>query len=434
MECINDLLYLLAFIAYSPKILYRAVAQNRYRSGWDERLGKVSRLSPEKKCVWIHAVSVGEVNATKTIVAELKNKLPDYEIIISATTDTGIEQARKIYKDLKVFFYPYDFSFVVRKALKKLKPDICLLMELEVWPNFTSRATKMDIPIVVVNGRISDRSFPRYKLVRPFVADTFKKVSLFLSQDGTYAQRFIELGGKKKSTIITGSLKYDTAQVTDKVEGAEKIAQQIDISNQRLIVAGGTGIDEEKIVIDAFKKIKENSKFNDVRLVIVPRKPERFNEVADLIVKSGFELTRYSKIKSGEQANESNKATIILGDTMGDLRKFYSLANIVFVGRSLVPMGGSDMMESTAMGKCTIFGPLTFNFKETVKALLAAKGSIEVADGKELYETLAECLEEPAYARRIADAGQRVIKENQGATEKTINAILDLLKRSSNIF
>ncbi|MEN6385281.1 MAG: 3-deoxy-D-manno-octulosonic acid transferase [Phycisphaerales bacterium] len=429
MECLNDLIYLLALVVISPKILYRAITQNRYRTGWNERFGNVQRNFPGKKCVWIHAVSVGEVNATKTIVAELKKQLPDYEIIISATTDTGIEQARKTYKDLKVFFYPFDFSFIVKKAFKKLKPDICLLMELEVWPNFTSRAAKLNIPVVVVNGRISDRSFPRYKLVRFFIADTFKKVALFLSQDNTYARRFIKLGGREESTIITGSLKYDTAQVTDKVEGSEIIQQQIDIANQRLIVAGGTGIDEEKIVIDAFKKLKENSEFNDVRLVIVPRKPERFNEVADLILKSGFELTRYSKIKSGEQASEPNKSTVILGDTMGDLRKFYFLANVVFVGRSLVPMGGSDMMESAAMGKCTIFGPHTFNFKETVKALLNAKGAIEIPDGKGLYETMSKCLQEPQYAEQIAQAGQKVIKENQGATQKTLSAILNLLKK-----
>jgi 3-deoxy-D-manno-octulosonic-acid transferase len=429
MELIYDFIYLFALIAYSPKIIYRAVTQNRYKTGWDERLGKVSRISPDKKCVWIHAVSVGEVNATKTLIAELKKQLPDYEIIISATTDTGIEQARKIYgKDLKVFFYPFDFSFVVQRAFNKLKPNICLLMELEVWPNFTSRAAKSNIPVVVVNGRISDRSFPRYKLIKPLVANTFKKVALFLSQDKTYAQRFIELGGRKESTLVTSSLKYDTAQIADKVEGADKIAQQLNIANQKLIVAGGTGVDEEKIIIDVFKKLKQNTNYNNIRLVIVPRKPERFDEVADLITKSGFEITRYSKIKSGEQTSEPNTSTVILGDTMGDLRKFYSLAELVFVGRSLVPMGGSDMMESAAMGKCTIFGTHTFNFKETVKSLLNAKGAIEVADGNELYQTLCKCLDQPQFAKQIAAAGQNVIKVNQGATQKTVAAILGLLK------
>jgi 3-deoxy-D-manno-octulosonic-acid transferase len=430
MEFLYDFIYLFALIAYSPKIIYRAIAQNRYKTGWDQRLGKVGRNSPDKKCVWIHAVSVGEVNATKTLVAELKKQLPDYEIIISATTDTGIEQAQKIYgKDLKVFFYPFDFSFVVRRAFKNLKPNICLLMELEVWPNFTSHAAKSNIPVVVVNGRISDRSFPRYKLIKPLAANTFKKVALFLAQDNTYAQRFIELGGRKQATIVTGSLKYDTAQITDKVDGADKIAQQLNIAGQRLIVAGGTGVDEEKIIIDVFKKLKQNANYNNVRLVVVPRKPERFNEVADLIAKAGFALTRYSKIKSGDQINETDTSTVILGDTMGDLRKFYSLAELVFVGRSLVPMGGSDMMESAAMGKCTIFGPHTFNFKETVKSLLNAKGAIEVADANALYETLCKCLNEPQFAKQIAAAGQNVIKQNQGATQKTITAILGLLKK-----
>ncbi|HBG26947.1 MAG: hypothetical protein A2Y10_12340 [Planctomycetes bacterium GWF2_41_51] len=428
MKCLNDLIYLLALIAYSPKILYRVLTQNRYKEGWAERLGEIRRNFPEKKCVWVHAVSVGEVNATKTLIAELKNQFPQYEIIISATTDTGVEQARKLYaEDFKVFYFPFDFSFIVHRTFSKLKPDLCLLMELEVWPNFTSKAAKLNIPVVVVNGRISDRSFPRYKLIKCFVEKTFCKVSLFLAQTKEYADRFIALGGRKDTAIVTGSLKYDTAQVTDKVEGAEKIAQQINIANQRLFVAGGTGPGEEKIIIDVFKNLKHHAQFSDVRLAIVPRKPERFNEVADLITNSGFDLTRFSRLKSGEQKEETNSSTVILGDTMGDLRKFYSLSTIVFVGRSLVPMGGSDMMESAAMGKCTIFGPHTFNFRETVKDLLRAKGAIEVKDEKQLYETLKKCLDNPQFANQIASAGRQVIINSQGATQKTIAAILDLL-------
>ncbi len=431
MELLNDIIYSFALAAYSPKILYRVLTQNRYKQGWDERLGKITRNAPEKKCVWIHAVSVGEVNATKTLIAELKNRLPQYEIILSATTDTGIEQARKLYaEDLKVFYFPFDFSFVIRRAFSRLKPDICLLMELEVWPNFTSRAAKLNIPVVVVNGRISDRSFPRYKLIKPFVEKTFAKVALFLAQTKQYADRFIELGGRTESTIVTGSLKYDTAQTTDKVEGADKIALQINTANQRLFVSGGTGPGEEKMIIKVFKKLKQNQQFKNLRLVIVPRKPERFNEVADLITNSGFALTRYSKLKSGEQTEEQNKQTVILGDTMGDLRKFYSLASVVFVGRSLVPMGGSDMMESAAMGKCTIFGPHTFNFRETVKDLLNANGAIKVKDENELCETLKKCLENPQFAFQIASAGQQVISNNKGATQKSISHILSLLPKT----
>jgi len=427
MKYLNDFIYLFALAAFSPKILFRVLTQNRYKQGWPQRLGKINRKYPDKKCIWIHAVSVGEVNATKTIIAELKKRLPDYEIILSATTDTGIERAQKIYGDeLTVFYFPFDFSSVIHRAFKNLKPSICLLMELEVWPNFTSRAHRLNIPVVVVNGRISDRSFPKYNLIKFFVKPTFKKVSLFLAQSKEYADRFIALGGHHKTAIITGSLKYDTAQITEKVEGADLLAKQLNIAARRLWVAGGTGPNEEKIILDVFKKIKKQDSYCDLRLVIVPRKPERFDEVADLIKKSGFELARYSLIKAGEK-NQTNQDAIILGDTMGDLRKFYSLATVVFVGRTLVPMGGSDMMESAAMAKCTIFGPFTFNFKQAVQALLQAQGAIEVENEKELRFAVQKCLDEPLFAQKIAKNGQNVIKENQGATLKSVDAIVGLV-------
>jgi 3-deoxy-D-manno-octulosonic-acid transferase len=427
MKYINDLIYLFALIAISPKILYRAIVQNRYRKGWSERLGKVRRNFPDKKCIWIHAVSVGEDNATKTIIAELKKRLPEYEIVVSATTDTGIERAKKLYGDeLSVFYFPLDFSFAVRRAFKRLRPSICLLMELEIWPNFTARATRSKIPVVVVNGRIGDRSFPTYNLIKSLVKPTFEKITLFLAQSAEYAERFISLAGRKDTTIITGSLKYDTAQITEKVEGADKLAEQLNIKDQRLWVAGGTGPNEEKIILDAFKNLKKQDNCSDLRLAIVPRKPERFDEVAKLIKKSKLELARYSKIKTGdEQVTNSN--AVILGDTMGDLKKFYSLATVVFVGRSLVPMGGSDMMEPTAMGKPTIFGPHTFNFKQTVDALIGKEGAIEVKDGKQLYEAVKKCLDEPQFAGKIAANAQKVIKENRGATQKTIDAIIKLI-------
>jgi len=432
MKYIIDIIYFFALIAYSPKIIYRAIKQRRYRKGWAQRFGKISRNQPDKKCIWIHAVSVGEVNATRTIVAELKKRLPDYEVVISATTDTGFERAEKLYSDeLSVFFYPFDFSYVVRRAFKDLKPDICFLMELEVWPNFTFYAKKHNIPVIVVNGRISDNSFPKYKLIKLLVKPVFSKVALFLAQSAEYVERFVALGGRKAAAFITGSLKYDTADTAENIPGADKLAEQINLKDQRLFVAGGTGPDEEKIILDVFKKLKTEPKFADVRLAVVPRKPERFDEVASLIEQSGFSITRYSQIKSGANNRSVSKDSVILGDTMGDLRKFYFISTIVFVGRSLVPMGGSDMMESTAMGKCTIFGAFTFNFKQAVDALLAKNGAIEVNDGNELFAAVKKCLSEPQHAKLIAANGRRVIIENQGATQKSVDAIVSLLTSRS---
>ncbi|RKY05190.1 MAG: 3-deoxy-D-manno-octulosonic acid transferase, partial [Planctomycetota bacterium] len=374
-------------------------------------------------------VSVGEVNAAKTLIAELQKQLPRYEIALSSTTDTGMARATAVYGgELDVFYFPFDLSGIMKRAFKRIRPRICLLMELEVWPNLARIAAKQNIPLVVVNGRLSDKSFPRYKLVRPMVKSMFAKISLVLAQTEEYAQRFRFLGCPEDKVIVTSSLKYDTARITERIEGADKIAAQLNIGNDRLWVAGGTGPGEERIILDVFGKLRAEEQFSDLRLAVVPRKPERFDEVAALIERCGFDFARYGAVKDTDETIEGNPS-VILGDTMGDLRRFYSLANIVFVGRSLVPMGGSDMMEPTAMGKCTIFGPHTFNFRQTVDALLQANGAIEVTNGEELLTIMRKCLADRDSARSIAGAGQEVIKQNQGATQRTVDAIIKLLAK-----
>ena len=419
-----DLLYLLAAAAYSPVVIYRAVRHKRYRTGWDQRFGKITRRSPTKKCIWLHAVSVGEVNAAKTIIKELENRFDDFEIIISTTTDTGFARATSLFSENhQVFFFPFDFSWIMRRAFSNIRPAICLLMELEVWPNFVQIAQQLNVPVIVVNGRISDKSYPAYKRIKPIAKKFFSKISLILAQTEQYAQRFIEFGCPDEKVIVTGSLKYDTAQIADKVEGADVLAAQLNINDERLWVAGATGNDEEKILLDVYQNLKQQNRFSDLRLAIVPRKPERFDEVAQLIERRGFPLIRYSRIKSNTAQLPANNQTIILGDTMGDLRKFYSLATIIFVGRSLVPMGGSDMTEAAALGKCTIFGPHAFNFKQTVDVLLKDNGAIMVKDKQELLQTMQKCLSDFAFAQSIAKNGQEVIIKNQGATQKTIDQI-----------
>lgn len=428
MRIILDFVYLLAVLAYSPVIIYRAVRYKRYRAGWAQRFGKISRRSPSKKCIWIHAVSVGEVNAAKTVIAELKKGFSDFEIVISTTTDTGFARATNLFeKKHQVFFFPFDFSFVMHRAFNNIRPVVCLLMELEVWPNFVDTAHKSNVPVIVVNGRISEKSFSRYNLIKPVVKKIFRKVSIILAQTDEYAGRFKEIGAGNESVIVTGSLKYDTAQITDKVEGTDTLADQLSIGNERLWIAGATGPGEEKIILDVFSQLRNQEGFEDLRLVIVPRKPERFDEVARLITEAHFDFIRYSAVKSSELKTQNSKLPVILGDTMGDLRKFYCLATVIFVGRSLVPMGGSDMMEATALGKCTIFGPYAFNFQQTVDALLESNGAILVQDDKELLAAMQKCLDEPDYARKIAQNGREVIKENQGATQKSIEQIAKFL-------
>jgi 3-deoxy-D-manno-octulosonic-acid transferase len=324
----------------------------------------------------------------------------------------------------------------MRRVFRNIQPAICLLMELEVWPNFVQIAHQLHIPVVIINGRISDKSFSRYKKVKPVAKSIFQKVSFILAQTDEYAQRFKEIGVPEKKVVVTGSLKYDTAQIADKVEGAKALAADLKIKKQRLWVAGATGNDEEQILLDVYQNLKKQDQFKNLRLVIVPRKPERFDEVAQLIKQAGFDLIRYSEVKrltvetteKSKIKNQKSKIdTVILGDTMGDLRKFYSLATIIFVGRSLVPMGGSDLAEAAALGKPTLFGPYAFNFKQTVDALLAGEGAVMVKDKHDLLETIQKCLTEPNFAETIAKNGQDVIRNNQGATEKTMDQIAKFL-------
>jgi len=434
MRYILDLLYFFAGLAYSPVIVYRAVRHNRYRRGWAQRFGKICRRKPSQKCIWIHAVSVGEVNAAKTVITELKKRFRNFEIVISTTTDTGFARATNLFsKEHLVFYFPFDFSWVMRRAFANLNPAVCLLMELEVWPNFVDVARRLNVPVVIVNGRISEKSFSRYNWIKPFVKKIFRKISLVLAQTDEYAQRFKEVGARQDSVVVTGSLKYDTAQITDKVEGADALANQLNIGDERLWTAGATGPGEEKMILDIFTELNRHGKYNDLRLVIVPRKPERFDEVAQLIKQSGFGLIRYSQVKNqvidkpSIEHQASSIEPVILGDTMGDLRKFYSLSTIIFVGRSLVPMGGSDMMEAAALGKCTIFGPHAFNFEQTVDALIKNQGAIIVKDQEELLAAMQKCLNKPDYALKIAKNGREVIRKNQGATQKTIEQISKIL-------
>ncbi|MBW8041579.1 MAG: 3-deoxy-D-manno-octulosonic acid transferase [Planctomycetes bacterium] len=427
MRILIDLVYLLAVAAYSPILIYRAIRYNRYRAGWNQRFGIINRKFPEKKCIWLHAVSVGEVNAAKTIIEELQNTFPDFEIVISTTTDTGFARATNIFGEkFKVFYFPLDFSWIMLRAFGKIRPSICLLMEQEVWPNFVHFAQQSNIPVVVVNGRISDKAFARCKKLKLISRIIYRKVTLILAQTQEYAQRFISIGAPEDKVIVTGSLKYDTAQITDKVEGTDALAAQLNITGERLWVAGATGPGEEKIILDVFTNLTTQQQFKDLRLVIVPRKPERFDEVAQLIKDAGFDFVRYSDIKNSD-AKCPDKTPVILGDTMGDLRKFYSLATIIFVGRTLVPMGGSDMIEAAALGKPTLFGPHAFNFRQTVDALLKDEGAVMVKDEQDLLQAMQKCLSDPDFTRKIAQNGQEVIKKNQGATKKTINQITKLL-------
>jgi len=428
-----DIVYALLIVLLTPWILYRMFAQKRYRVGWKERLGFVPVRFTDQPCIWVHAVSMGEINAIGTLIEEIHRLLPQFEIVISSTTDTGISRARKLYgTSYRVFFFPLDFSQAVKKALKRLRPQLCIMMELEVWPNFMSETARQGIPVMVANGRISSaKGFPRYRRIAPLVRPIFRHLAMALVQDETYAERFRYLGVLPERVQVAGSLKYDTAEVGDTVAGAEELSGQLGLKKDEPVwAAGSTGPGEEEIILNSFSQLRQRQKkeLQYVRLVIVPRKPERFDEVARLIETRGYQLVRYSRVKAGEyKVSDRDSGAVILGDTMGDLRKFYSLASVVFVGRSLVPMGGSDMIEAAGLANPVIVGPYTENFIDSVKKLVAAEGISVVADGRQLTEVTEKLLRDTASARQMGQRARQVIIENKGATRRTVEAVVKLL-------
>lgn len=434
-----DAVYILAGLATCPFWLYRMARHGRYRSDWGQRLGAAPIRYGLQPIIWVHGVSVGEVNAARTLVAELHSQLPDYRVVISSTTATGMQAARaRFAPDHLVFRWPLDLSVCVRRALRRMRPDLVVLIEGEAWPNFLSACNELDIPVVIVNGRLgAAKGYPRYKALGPLAGKLiFGRLTAVGVQDEVYAERFAALGAAPEKIHLTGMMKFDTADIADgaadagRIAGADKLAAAIGLGEDcKLVVAGGTGPGEEDILLGLWPAVA--ARHPDARLAIVPRKPERFDEVAELIRSAGFDLIRRSRHRDADPADSAGEAgeanTVILGDTMGELRKFYSLAACVFVGRSLVAMGGSDMIEAAALGKATAFGPYTFNFPQADG--LAANGCVRVADGAELADLFDRWLSDPDAAALAGSSARRYVHRQRGATVRNVEMICKVLGR-----
>jgi 3-deoxy-D-manno-octulosonic-acid transferase len=438
MSLILDAIYAVVLALASPFWLYRMIRHGRYRDDIGQRFGAAPVRYGLQPTIWVHGVSLGEVNAATTLVRELHGQLPDYRVVVSSSTETGMAAAKRLFTpDHLVFRWPLDFSAAVGRALDRVRPALVVLMEGEVWPNFLAACNKRKIPAAVVNGRLSsDKGYPAYKRLGPLAKMLFNRLTAIGAQDEIYAQRYVSLGVCKEKVHLTGMMKFDTAQIAQSVAGQQTLAAAMGIAEGcELIVAGGTGPGEEKMLLDHWSAFA--AKHPQARLAIIPRKPERFDEVAALITSSNLELTRRSRCPDATNAAQSTsprlrvsaspRPSVILGDTMGELRKFYSLARCVFVGRSLVPMGGSDMIESAALAKPTAFGPHTFNFPQA--DALAQNGCARVADADGLMHQLDAWLADPASANAAGQKAQTYVKSQQGATRHNVEMICQVLGR-----
>jgi 3-deoxy-D-manno-octulosonic-acid transferase len=359
----------------------------------------------------------------------LHEQRPDLHFVISTTTQTGHESGKKHYGQMPyvtLIRYPLDFSAAVLRVLDAVRPDLVVLMELEVWPNFVRICQRRKIPVMLANGRLTTHSFRRYRLIRPIARSMFSRLNLVCAQDETYALRFVQLGVPSKRIRVTGTMKFDNANVTDHVEGADEIASAmgLKLGREAVWVCGSTGPGEEEIILREYRALLTT--FSRLRLVIVPRKPERFDEVADLIAQFRFKVLRRST--SEPPPLDPPVPPVILGDTMGELRKFYSLADLVFVGRTLVDLGsrqhGSDMIEPAALAKPVIVGPYTGNFAEAMRKFRDADAMLEVTDGAALAESVRVLLSTQAEATAMGRRAQEVVRREQGATARHAQLVL----------
>lgn len=406
-----DLVYLLAALLTSPVWLTRMIRSGKIRTDWPGRFGRAPDPgSAGRPRLLLHAVSVGEINAVRLLVEDLAARGHAPQIIIATTTDTGFARAVSLFGDRHlVVRYPFDFSFAVNRFLDRVRPDVVGLVELEVWPNFTAACARRGIRICVINGRLTARSAARYRRIVPLVRSSFQRLAFTAVQSEQYAQRFCEMGVAPDRIQITGTMKWDTAQIAEDVEGADELARAMGIERTRpLVVAGSTAPDEHALLREAVP--------DGVQLLCAPRKPEWFDQAAT-------DLPGCARRSRGDCGSSSGR---FLLDTIGELRMGYALADVVVVGRSFGQLHGSDMMEPVALGKPTIVGPAVSDFQATVDALLAGGGLLQT-DRDGLAADLAALLDEPQRGAQLAANGRAVIRAHQGATARHAELLLELL-------
>jgi 3-deoxy-D-manno-octulosonic-acid transferase len=411
---------LLTLILASPWLLWRSLRTGRYREGWREKLfGNVPVRQGDAPHIWLHAVSVGEVNLLRTVVSELQSQSPGTEIVISTTTQTGMDLARRLFPGLRLFYAPLDFSWSVRRALARIRPQVLALAELEVWPNWIRLAQSSGVKIAVLNGRLGEKSFRGYQRFGWLTRGTFASIDLVAAQNEIYADRFARCGVLEDNIHVTGSIKFDGANTDRQHPEVARLAELASIQpSETVFLAGSTQSPEEAFAIDAWQACRE--KHSGLRLILVPRHPERFQEVALLLKQRGIRFDRRSTLNTNFG---QDPAPVLLVDQVGELRWWWGSAQIAYVGGSLTNRGGQNMIEPAAVGAAISFGPNTWNFKDVVESLLGASAAVVVRNGEELTTFVMKCLDEPAWKAELGKSAVHVAIMGQGATKRTVEML-----------
>jgi 3-deoxy-D-manno-octulosonic-acid transferase len=433
MFFLYSILLTLGIVALLPRFAYDALRHGKYVAGMRERLGQLPSLDDEKRpVIWLHCVSVGETQAARPLARALLDRYPAHALVVSTTTVTGQRVAREVFREMAitVFYFPFDWAWTVRRALRRINPALVLIMETELWPGFLRECRRRRIPVAIVNGRLSERSFGRYRIIRRFISRVVNCLALALMQSEADAQRMRALGMKQERVSVSGNVKFDAGMNDSEQALIARLRERFRLDDARpLIVAASTHAPEERIVVEAFRKLCASPAPRRPRLLIAPRHPERFAEVAALLDSSGFQWAR----RSGTASERDSLCDIILLDTIGELRAVYPLAALVFVGGSIAPVGGHNVLEPASAGACIITGPHTANFAAIMRAFLDARALVqlpplpETAFADALAQALGELLNDERMRLRLVENARLTLEENRGATERTVRLLAPLL-------
>lgn len=421
MRYLLDFIYLCALLLFSPFLIYKAIKSGKLRRGLWRKLTGAAFLRPgSAPCVWIHGVSVGEIHLLRQLVARFRQRHPDWECVISTTTDTGYDEACRRFPELAVFFWPLDFSWAVTRAIRRVRPTLIVLAESELWPNALVCAKRERVPVAVINARMSPRSARNYRRFGLLARSMVRLVDAWAVQTDEYAANLCELGALPERVRVTGSVKYDGIETNRRNARTREMGELLGVAESDLVmIAGSTQAPEEQIALDIFQRLR--TRHPNLRLILVPRQKDRFDEVAKLLQSSGIPYTRRSEIRGEVQR-------VVLVDTIGELSAIWGLADVAFVGGSLDGQrGGQNMIEPAGYGAAVLFGPHTWNFKDTVTRLVEANGAIQVADAAELEAAVTRLLTDADERRLLGSAAQQFVLSQQGATERTLDVLDQVL-------
>ncbi len=440
--CLNGI-YLTVLLLASPWLLYRRVVQKKPVAGLFAKLtGRLTRRHPERPCVWFHAVSVGEVLQLPTLVADFVATHPQHEILITTTTGTGFDVAQQKFSQHTIGYWPFDFTWAVTRALQTIRPEMVVLVELELWPNFLLAAKSLDVPVVLINGRISANSFRGYQRLRLLWRQVLPALTRCAVQTEEYAERLMGLGVPAERVIVTGNIKFDRVQMNRRNPKTEELRRFFGIGDHELVfIAGSTQETEEAAAITTWESLR--AEFPQLRLILVPRHKERFEDVARLAALQGHSVLRRSHVEGrgskveGQKndpppsSSDSQPSTLApqplcLLDTLGELGAGWGLADVAFVGGSLTNRGGQNMLEPAGYGAAVLFGPNTRNFKDIVGQLLACDAARVVQNGDELTTAVGQLLRDVEERHRMGHAAREFVQTQQGATAKTLAVMAEV--------